>query len=161
MTNVRKRRLYPLINGRRKPKTQFDHCVVAQHTGCSTKKPTVHDHSGSIVALKPLFAGPLSSSTDTSPSEFYSDGESSQSTPWEDEENAGHHQNFYPDVQFHQSMELTSPFNLCSFPDNDRALLEIAQPFLSPNLFRGSYDIFDEAGLNGAFSPDFKNKQQV
>ena len=31
MTNVRKRRLYPITTGRRKPKTAFDHQLLAQH----------------------------------------------------------------------------------------------------------------------------------
>lgn len=31
MTNNRKRRLYPITSGRRKPKTSFDHRILAQH----------------------------------------------------------------------------------------------------------------------------------
>ena len=43
MTNVRKRRLYPIISGRRKPKTKFDHNLLAEHNRKRTSK-----HSNSI-----------------------------------------------------------------------------------------------------------------
>jgi hypothetical protein len=126
MTNVRKRRLYPLIHGRRNPKTHFDHCVLTQHKGCKSKKPIervecsyMSTPSGSGAALRS--GEPVSEASDTaeslryletSPYDFFTDESSCESAPW-DEENNWQQKSSYPDVQFYHTMDLASPHNVC------------------------------------------------
>ena len=144
MTNVRKRRLYPLLNGQRKPKTQFDYCVLTQKGRNSKNNLNYTDYhhfksgkytndgdsiSSSRSLLHPIDISPTDSLLSA---EFYADENSSHSTPWEDEDMDIPSQqcNTSQDMPITDNMELASPFNLCNISPyittTDRTPLELA-----------------------------------